>query len=115
MKNRNIVLSQNVLAAGLAGMFSTAALALAACRRAGPAASPFDAISHWLKKAARRPQHARGGPDPVLLALYAAIALGLMTGAIAMRRKGRGEDASAQAEADEPERRVVRRIRAGSI
>lgn len=117
MKNRNFVLSQGVLSAGLAGMCSYAVLAFAACRKPGPAASYLNAVSHWFRgnKAPHLPERVRTAPNSVMLGLYMAIALGLLAGAMGMRRNNRDEDTSADSEAAEPERRVVRRVRAGSI
>ena len=117
MKNPNFVLSQKVLGSSLAGMCCSALLAFAICRKPDVASQLLAAIRRRSGKIKAPRQPERSGPDPVMLGLYAAVALGLLTGAMALRRQDRGDDkpAKAEEEAAEPGRRVVRRVRAGSI
>ncbi|CAM3313163.1 hypothetical protein [Polaromonas hydrogenivorans] len=117
MKKWKLVLTQGLLAGSLASAFSTAVLALTGRREAGSAAAPLNAASHWYWGRFTPGSEHRLSTE-ALVAVYAALAVGLAAGALALRDQYADEDKPKkpeEQEPEEPEPRIVRHVRAGNI
>lgn len=105
------LLAQGLLAGSLAGIFSTAVLALAGRRKAS---STADGLARFRLTPKRfMPGDEQRLSNEALVAVYAALALGLAAGALALCDRYRDEENLAEPEPEEPAPRIVRHVRAG--
>lgn len=120
MSEWKTVLAQGALAGSLASVLSTAVLVIAGRREAGSAAAPINAVSHWYwgdeAPHCQRTDLTHHGAATfwALAGVYAAFAVGLGAGALALRDHYRALDRPhAQPQDEAPP--VIRRVRAGQV